>query len=437
MKITKQTVVKTWKIIARIAILFLVLGVSFYIFLGDRSAPNNPNLIPKRPPVADTENAYFFIEEARKNMYFPDTKKIESMLKNEDWDTHLALELVEKNEKTFEAINKAVACQRCLVPELEWMGSTLPYLSGWRTIARLGVIKAESLFKQGKEKEAFDVCFKCLELGNLMEDSGGCYINVLVACAIKELALKKIQSFASRMHLTSDELYYYINKLEEYKTDINALKNAFRVEYQIKANSITLTTATNNPETNISKFLRWYHFQPNNTKHMFAEDTLIFIDNSSQNYSDIKPIPSRDKSYEKSSLFGFSLCRNGIGKRYYDLISIGKGTFYFQQKCSLNTLVSATEILLALAVYEKEYGKLPDRLEELTPEYISKAPKDDFNGKSLNYIPEKRMVYSVGYNLKDDGGKQDECKSDLVFVLNAKEKNIEQNDSTGPRSSVP
>ena len=38
------------------------------------------------------------------------------------------------------------------------------------------------------------------------------------------------------------------------------------------------------------------------------------------------------------------------------------------------------------------------------PEFLDSVPVDDFDGQPLRYLPEQKTVYSVGENLKDDGG---------------------------------
>ena len=48
--------------------------------------------------------------------------------------------------------------------------------------------------------------------------------------------------------------------------------------------------------------------------------------------------------------------------------------------------------------------ELPATLDALVPKYISAVPRDPFDGKPLRYDSKKKIVYSVGYNLKDDGG---------------------------------
>ena len=61
-------------------------------------------------------------------------------------------------------------------------------------------------------------------------------------------------------------------------------------------------------------------------------------------------------------------------------------------------------ILLACRAYEEMTGQLPEALEALVPDYLPAVPRDPFDGRSFRYSAERRLVYSVGENLVDDGG---------------------------------
>ncbi len=69
-------------------------------------------------------------------------------------------------------------------------------------------------------------------------------------------------------------------------------------------------------------------------------------------------------------------------------------------------------LFLALRAYEIDHGRLPDRLDELAPAYLSRVPVDPFSGKPFGYLrsgvpglpAEAWAIYSVGGNCADDGG---------------------------------
>jgi hypothetical protein len=82
--------------------------------------------------------------------------------------------------------------------------------------------------------------------------------------------------------------------------------------------------------------------------------------------------------------------------------------------CERRVPTRATSVLVALKAYKVKTGRLPQSLAELVPEYLSAVPVDDMDGKPLRYSPEKKVLYSVGKDLSDDGGSKDK---DIVFAI--------------------
>ena len=65
-------------------------------------------------------------------------------------------------------------------------------------------------------------------------------------------------------------------------------------------------------------------------------------------------------------------------------------------------------VALAVERYRLAFGKLPDTLADLVPTYLEAVPKDPFDGDELRYkkLQEGFVVYSVGEDQSDDGGKE-------------------------------
>ncbi len=78
-----------------------------------------------------------------------------------------------------------------------------------------------------------------------------------------------------------------------------------------------------------------------------------------------------------------------------------------------NYLVSLS---LSLAHYRLEKGSYPEKLSQLSPQYIGKVPDDFFVGQPLRYERKETgyLLYSQGPNRKDDSGKP---YSDIVFQV--------------------
>jgi len=77
---------------------------------------------------------------------------------------------------------------------------------------------------------------------------------------------------------------------------------------------------------------------------------------------------------------------------------------------------------LAVERYRLSHGSLPKTLDQLVPDYLAAVPEDPFDGAPLRYKRLHRgfLIYSVGEDRKDDGGKEEPRKKqgetyDLVF----------------------
>ena len=65
------------------------------------------------------------------------------------------------------------------------------------------------------------------------------------------------------------------------------------------------------------------------------------------------------------------------------------------------------DFAFALAEYKNDHGGYPAALGELSPKYVHDLPKDPFSEQDYRYRREGEgyLLYSVGFNGKDDGGR--------------------------------
>jgi hypothetical protein len=74
------------------------------------------------------------------------------------------------------------------------------------------------------------------------------------------------------------------------------------------------------------------------------------------------------------------------------------------------TMVNEAQIACALERYRLAHGEYPGTLDALVPQFIEKLPHDIIGGVPLIYrttADGKFLLYSVGWNEKDDGGQQE------------------------------
>ncbi|HTQ50684.1 MAG TPA: hypothetical protein VMJ12_08230, partial [Candidatus Acidoferrales bacterium] len=70
--------------------------------------------------------------------------------------------------------------------------------------------------------------------------------------------------------------------------------------------------------------------------------------------------------------------------------------------------IDLARVACALERYRLAHGQYPEVLDALAPQFIGKLPHDIINGQPLHYrrtVNGNFMLYSVGWNEKDDGGQ--------------------------------
>ena len=83
--------------------------------------------------------------------------------------------------------------------------------------------------------------------------------------------------------------------------------------------------------------------------------------------------------------------------------------------------VNLARTACALERYRLAHGKYPQTLDALAPQFIAKVPHDPIGGQPLHYRPTddgQFILYSVGWNEKDDGGIVSLTKSGSVDLDN-------------------
>ena len=88
----------------------------------------------------------------------------------------------------------------------------------------------------------------------------------------------------------------------------------------------------------------------------------------------------------------------------------------------------AAQVALAIQRYRLAADRFPDKLVDLVPAYLETVPKDPFDGNELRYkkLEPGFVIYSIGEDLSDDGGKEKPSKTvrggkpvkwDVTFIV--------------------
>jgi hypothetical protein len=94
--------------------------------------------------------------------------------------------------------------------------------------------------------------------------------------------------------------------------------------------------------------------------------------------------------------------------RYLMIFSMAPALDAWGWRCERSEVLRDGVLLgIALTLYHRKEGRYPETLAELSPKYMAEIPVDPMNGEPLKYRVTENgpLVYGVGTNHKDDGGK--------------------------------
>ncbi len=112
-----------------------------------------------------------------------------------------------------------------------------------------------------------------------------------------------------------------------------------------------------------------------------------------------------DEWVKQAQQWGFMERNQRLAERLLFGSMVGTPTWLGMDDALIRTAIAA----LATERFRLEQGRWPDSLDELVPMYLTAVPRDPFLAAPLKLRkpPDGLIVYSVGYDGRDDGGKID------------------------------
>ncbi len=421
--------------IAILAALLLVVVSAAWFFIGRDSAPpadGDLQLAPRNIPSG--ENGFHDIDLAKEAVYCPEAiedliavfeRETAALLGEsfeeeepfdsggdgvlQEWDEAVVREILEKNASNFEKLERSLQCKDFLVPPAKdnAMDMDFSYLTGWRRLAEAAHFRAVALFRQGEEAEAFNESMKLIRMGWRIQGARGALITGLIGHSVGLLGLDLLEKFLGRTTLEAAELRKYLAELKALEIDSRMLSDILKAEYEYCSYFIRLYNEL--PSDILSQddlyqeewFLFRFSFKPQRTRGLVADAVRVVLGNVSLPYKDWKPLPAAQEN-----IF------NRGGKVIYDMVIPSFEVTLKKLALGQPFQMRSHRVLLALKCHNLENGSLPEKLEALVPGYLEAVPVDPYDGRPLRYSREKRIIYSIGEDLVDDGGSIEEESSD-------------------------
>ena len=90
----------------------------------------------------------------------------------------------------------------------------------------------------------------------------------------------------------------------------------------------------------------------------------------------------------------------------------------FRAAARVQAVNDLADTAIAVERCRRRHGKLPEKLDDLVPEFLPQVPVDPFDGQPLRYVLDEEgcRIYSLGTNQTDQGGEGDlDGEPDIVF----------------------
>ena len=411
----------------RVALGVFIAFVLLYGFLMVRSSipatVNDKELQFPRASIPAGSNAFDILQTAASHVWWPEKQRdqLYNLARDTNWDEAFAATVLASNREALAGWDAAVKLPDFQVPESNF-GDLTPYLAGWKQLAQIAEIRENILLHNGQDKEAFDKILDHVQLGQRMQNAHGPLIDYLVGTAVRNMGLSQMQHWVGKTHLTPNQLQDYIRQLGlNPDQESVAFANTIKAEYQYQIGMLDAFRQGKITNSDSGDYHpRAIRFMPllnvSRTKALFAQADLILVKDAPRHYNEAK-LPDQD--LDQSGPVRMFLSGNSVGQIMYSW-TIFAVVPSLAKKSQADTQLQATRIIFALRAYQLTHGNLPSDLKALVPEFLDAVPVDDFDGQPLRYSPDRNIVYSVGQNLKDDGGNDSrpgpsEPPPDLVY----------------------
>lgn len=368
-----------------------------------------PSLIP------DEENAAFIYKEV-----FEKIGKVPAELRDLlskypaelTWEEKISLKtFLDERSEAFSLLEKALTYEKCHFP-IDYSESPIPELSHLDHIRNCGRFLAlQSLWEisAGNTDNATNNSLKIMELSKTISEEPF-IISQLVNIAIGGVAVNSLEKILSEGSISPETLERIINALKNYEINIRG-----GVKLGLIGERCIFIGAFENPDNfwfgevnsdvnreKIKRFLK---------SGFFKNDELYGIKMYGKLISFCElPVPQaiteskklREEAEDNLEFKPWKLKDLNILSR----IMLPVMDRIFLQWARYTAKLRQAIIVCALEFYQMKYGIYPEHIFDIPSDIVSVLPKDPFTGEDFIYRRENNsfILYSVGENLKDDGG---------------------------------
>jgi hypothetical protein len=360
------------------------------------------------------------------------------------WDPALADEVLKRNAEALALWERGLAAPHFQTPERKTLDDwSRPVPWGYLDIARLAAVRARLLREQGRPEAALAEAMKIVQFGAKVEGGKGHLVAYALGLGIRDSGYEALRSGAACANLPASACKRVAAELATLPAKKTAMRDALCVEYavfcliieQVRQATMPVeylvgpsdpTRLRQAPGPGARLFLQVVQkpfLKPNRTRRDLADFIRTLIAESDKPYPsrrDVRAELEERRGRVSKQPLAAVLGGNILGESLIQLVAPSSdGVLRMWDRSQMQ--FDVTRLTLALRAYKADKGLLPDSLDPLVPDYLDAVPLDAFDGKPLRYNPAKKVIYSVGKDLKDDGGMTFE----EIFAFMRKERSLD------------
>ena len=302
----------------------------------------------------------------------------------------------------------------------------LPHLSVLKHLTELLQLRAFAELVLGRTEEAFNDVKLMLYLADASRQEP-ILISQLVRMEQMQLALEPI---AHGMRQWSDpQLQEFQRRLGQFnfcadtKRALEAERAVFGggvIDFLRRSPDKYNALASNESELPTALFVAmpsgWFDFEKLNYYRLFEGYMAPAVDLSN---CLVNPTSVQQAEQRIGTILAKSPGALFLRHRFFARVLIPSLAGIFRKTAFGQEGVDAASIACALERYRRAHGEFPDALDALMPQFADKLPKDIITGQPLRYRRAENgqyLVYSVGWNERDDGGNVAAGKREQTYA---------------------
>lgn len=407
-----------------------VVAIAIWIAVASRDIPP-PDFSDLACPfvaVATESNAYNWLMQAGKLVVWGEhAKEISDRLRDpstngvEATSTQVVSaaeveEILATNAPALALLRRGLACDICQPP----LTTNLITFESMNVAPQINLAKVLRLDQRWKSRNgdvdgALADCLELLCFGDLQTRHAPTLIQYLASRATLAMGLAASRELVASNRLNESSLLLLDAALRNVDSGTNGLPVAIRGEFQFGSGVLRDLHAGRIPADRmidnsaaiyyLRKFgVPQFLIKPNETRLLFASGCREAIRNARHLYRDMH-FSDANSELDRDARRRLLWRGNAVGAILVATLQPSMESVN-KQLCRGKCDLYGVRLLIALRRYERAKGSLPDRLDDLVPGFIEAVPADPFDGQPLRYSRERRIIWAVGENLRDDGGSK-------------------------------